>query len=79
MDSHKLAMVIQGMVGTRTYLPIDVSEAIIVFERKGYIHIIKGINSVFGSTSVVAVADKLLEYMNKHTYHNKLLEKLSVL
>ncbi len=79
MNEHKLTQVIEGIVGTRTYLPVDENEAILVFDRKGYIHIFKGINSIFGSTVPNSVARKLISIMgkNERTYHNELLEKLN--
>ena len=79
MDEAKLAAVIEGIVGTRTYLPIDANESILVFERKTYIHIFKGIESVFGSTAPHSIARKLISIMAKDNreYHPELLEKLN--
>ena len=79
MNEAKLAAVIEGIVGTRTYLPVDENEAILIFERKRYIHIFKGLESIFGSTAPIRVADKLISIMgnDERKYHNELLEKLS--
>lgn len=79
MDEFKLAQVIAGIVGTRTYLPVDENEAILIFERKGYIHIFKGLESIFGSTAPISVAGKLIYIMgnDERKYHNELLEKLN--
>lgn len=80
MNEAKLAAVIQGIVGTRTYLPIDANEGILVFERKGYIHIFHGLNSVFGACNPQSVARKIKSIMSKdqeRTYHPELLEKIN--
>lgn len=79
MNEAKLAAVIEGIVGTRTYLPIDANESILVFERKTYIHIFKGIESIFGSTAPHSIARKLISIMAKDNreYHPELLEKLN--
>ena len=79
MDEAKLAAAIKGIVGTRTYIPISESESIIVFERKDYIHVFRGLNSVFGSTSEEAVAHKVIRLMQEAnlTYHPLLLEKIN--
>lgn len=79
MNEAKLAAVIEGIVGTRTYLPIDANESILVFERKTYIHIFKGIESVYGSTAPHSIARKLISTMAKDNrdYHPELLEKLN--
>lgn len=83
MNEAKLTAAIQGVVGTRTYLPIDSNESIIVFERKGYIHIFHGIHSVFGSSNAQSIARKLISIMDKpfndvkREYHPELLELIS--
>lgn len=79
MDEHKLTQVIESLIGTRTYLPIDANESILVFERKTYIHIFKGIESIFGSTAPHSIARKLISIMAKDNreYHPELLEKLN--
>lgn len=79
MDEQKLAQVIGGIVGTRTYLPISLNEGLIVLERKGYIHIIHSISSVFGSTNPNVVAEKLLTIVKENglSYHPELLELIN--
>ena len=77
MDILKLIKAIQGVVGTRTYLPIDSNESILVFERKGYIHIFHGLNSVCGSTTADYIATRIIELMQEDEYHPELLEKLN--
>lgn len=77
MDILKLVKAIQGVVGTRTYLPIDSNESILVFERKGYIHIFRGLDSVCGSTTADYIATRIIELMQEDEYHPELLEKLN--
>lgn len=77
MDIPKLIKAIQGVVGTRTYLPIDSNESILVFERKGYIYIFRGLGSVCGSTSADYIATRIIELMQEDEYHPELLEKLN--
>ena len=79
MDEAKLVTVIEGIVGTRTYLPIDVNESIIIFERKTYIHVFQGIGSIYGSTAPHSIANKLIKIMvmENRTYHPELLELIN--
>lgn len=79
MNEAKLAEVISGVVGTRTYLPISESESMLVFERKGYIHIFRGLRSVHGSRNPTTAARKVIELMSEAnlTYHPILLEKIN--
>lgn len=77
MNENKLSSIISELVGTRTYLPIDMNESILVFERNGYIHIFKYLGSVFGSTSAKAVAEKLIFMMGESEYHELVQEKVN--
>lgn len=79
MDAAKLAQIIQEVVGTRTYLPITESERILVFERKGYIHIFCGLQSIFGARQPIDVANRLIELVTESeaAFHQIIQDKVN--
>lgn len=83
MCSNKLKEVITTCIkdikGTRKYLPIDDNESILVFERRGYFHIVKGVQSIYGSKSASDVVLNLITHMKRdgRVYHEDIIEKVS--
>lgn len=73
-----LTKAIDTVIGTRAYLPISESEGILVFERKGYVHLFKQLASVSGGRSAY-IAERILDIKQEEqfNYHPELLELIN--